>query len=65
MFYKKEYEIGLWVIGYVKEILGVFFFEDEVGYIVFYIYMVKMDVESMYLVLKYMIMIKEMIEKIE
>ncbi len=33
--YKKEYEIGLWAIGHVKETLGVSLPEDEAGYIAF------------------------------
>lgn len=63
--YKKEYEIGLWAIGHVKETLGVSLPEDEAGYIALHIHTAKMDAESMYSALKHTTMIKEMIEKIE
>ncbi|WP_134699406.1 PRD domain-containing protein [Ammoniphilus sp. YIM 78166] len=60
--YKKEYKIGLWGIGLIKEKLGIEMPDDEAGHIALHIHTAKMDTVSMGKALQQTTLIQDMIE---
>ncbi|MGD7023744.1 PRD domain-containing protein [Rossellomorea vietnamensis] len=65
MLYRKEYEIGLWAKGRIREKLGVEIPEDEAAHIALHIHTAKMDAPSMGESLKQASILKDFVTEVE
>ncbi|MDQ0337475.1 beta-glucoside operon transcriptional antiterminator [Caldalkalibacillus uzonensis] len=65
VLYKKEFEIGMWAIRYVKDKLNVNMPPDEAGYIALHIHTAKIQDSSMENTLRQTTMINELTSMIE
>ncbi|GGK14730.1 SacPA operon antiterminator [Caldalkalibacillus thermarum] len=65
VLYKKEFEIGMWAINYIKEKLNIEMPPDEAGYIALHIHTAKISDNSMENTLRLTTMINELISMVE